>query len=494
MEITFESKFYERSIIFITVTALFLLIISVISDFLNSFDKNNPINFLYYIFTSGISLAYFLIFENNFSSKSKGANQIRFFIFFNILVTILCVVLRYVMSPLVIVPLSCGMFFIYSSIFEAYFYHDDFEEQCENKSGEKLKVELYHQKFLGEDALKSIKSLKNFLFIMNVICILFLCALPFISYKYSKLTFVFSLAFFAGSFSNILLLTIFQKEIYYAFMGFEKQWSHRKNVIALSFLLVSLALIIGFFISSGKSLITSDFLEWLKSLFHKEPVIIERKEPLQNFGDFPQLDFVENFPLKDLPGGKPNKVLEIILLIVEILLAGLAAFLVLWFLLRPFISKDFFSHLRQRNFKVIFRNFIDNFKEFLKKIFNFKFKKSVYSTTDSQLFKKKMNDFLKASKKSKEKKAELDRLTTVFVKLINWGSKYDIIYKKNLAPAEYTDKIIDYFRKIEETDNILYARKAGIIFEKALYSKDLLSIQEENDFKAAVNQIISTEY
>ncbi|MCR5764922.1 MAG: hypothetical protein K6G09_02975, partial [Treponema sp.] len=158
------------------------------------------------------------------------------------------------------------------------------------------------------------------------------------------------------------------------------------------------------------------------------------------------------------------------------------------------ISKDFFSHLRQRNFKVIFRNFIDNFKEFLKKIFNFKFKKSAYSTTDSQLFKKKMNDFLKASKKSKEKKAELDRLTTVFVKLINWGSKYDIIYKKNLAPAEYTDKIIDYFRKIEETDNILYARKAGIIFEKALYSKDLLSIQEENDFKAAVNQIISTEY
>ena len=488
MEIKFESKLYERFLIFVTNSSFFLMILSIISDFLNSFGKNNPVNFLHYIFIFGISLAYFLIFENSFSSKSKAANQIRFFIFFILLIGLICFVFRYVINGFIIIPLSAAMFFIYSTFFEAYFYHDDFEEQCENKPGDKLKVELFNEKFIGEDSLKSIKSLKNFLFILNLMFILFLCFLPFVSYKYSILTFIFSFLFLAGSFSNILLLTVFQKEIYYAFMGFEKQWSHRKNIILFSIILVAAALLLGFLLSSGKALVTVD---WLKGLFKQKPIQIEKREPVQNFGDFPKIDLTQDFPLMELPDVKPNKALEIILLIIEIILAGLASFLVIYFLVKPFLSKDFFSHLRKNNLKSSFRNFIEKFKDFLMRIFNFKFKKVAYSTTDSNIFKKNINDFLKSGKKTKEKKAELDRLTNIFVKLIAWGSRNNITYTKNLAPAEYTDRIVDYFRKIEQLNNIVYANKAGLIFEKALYSKDLLTKDEESDFKDSVNRIIS---
>lgn len=488
MEIKFESKLYERFLLFITNTSFFLMVLSVISDFLNSFGKNNPVNFLHYIFIFGISLTYFLIFENSFSSKSKGANQIRFFIFFILFIGFLCFIFRAIINGFIMIPLSSAMFFTYSTFFETFFYHDDFEEQCENKPGDKLQVELFNEKFIGEDCLKSIKSLKNFLFIVNIIFILFLCMLPFVSYKYSFFTFIFSFIFLASSFSNILLLTVFQKEIYYAFMGFEKQWSHRKYIIILSSIFVTAALLLGIIFSSGKALIS---LDGFKSLFKPKPIQIEKKEPLRNFGDFPKIDLSEDFPLMELPDIKPNKAAEIILLIVEIILAGLASFLVIYFLVKPFLSKDFFHHLKINNLKSSFINFIEKFKEFLRKVFNFRFKKVVYSTTDSSLFKKNINDFLKSTKKSKEKKAELDRLTSIFVKLIAWGSRNNIPYTKNLAPAEYTDRIVDYFRKSEQLNNVIFANKAGLIFEKALYSKDLLSKNEENDFKDSVNSIIS---
>ena len=121
MEIKFESKLYERFLLFITNTSFFLMVLSVISDFLNSFGKNNPVNFLHYIFIFGISLAYFLIFENSFSSKSKGANQIRFFIFFILFIGFLCFIFRAIINGFIMIPLSSAMFFTSVLFFKPFF-------------------------------------------------------------------------------------------------------------------------------------------------------------------------------------------------------------------------------------------------------------------------------------------------------------------------------------------------------------------------------------
>ena len=87
-----------------------------------------------------------------------------------------------------------------------------------------------------------------------------------------------------------------------------------------------------------------------------------------------------------------------------------------------------------------------------------------------------MEEFLKASKKSKEKKAELDRLTRQFMRIIDWGSENGVEYTKNLAPAEYT-QLLNNDKAIE----------AGLLFEKALYDKECLTKEEEKSFINAVD-------
>ena len=89
-------------------------------------------------------------------------------------------------------------------------------------------------------------------------------------------------------------------------------------------------------------------------------------------------------------------------------------------------------------------------------------------------------DFLKKAKRSKEKTAEIDRLTKHFMRLIDWGQAHNIKYRDNLAPAEYTALI-----------NSPEAALAGILFEKALYDKNVLTASEEKDFVDAVKTIIS---
>ena len=92
-----------------------------------------------------------------------------------------------------------------------------------------------------------------------------------------------------------------------------------------------------------------------------------------------------------------------------------------------------------------------------------------------------MEELLQKSKKSKEKRAELDRLSRVFVKLIDWGEEHDIHYTKNLAPAEYTSLFHNKNADI-----------AGILFEQALYAKEPLTIQQEDDFNKAVELVCNS--
>ena len=89
-------------------------------------------------------------------------------------------------------------------------------------------------------------------------------------------------------------------------------------------------------------------------------------------------------------------------------------------------------------------------------------------------------EFLKKAKRSKEKIAEIDRLTKKFMRLIDWGEAQGIKYTPNLAPAEYT-----VLFKSEKAD------LAGQLFEKALYDKNILTAEEENQFISSIDAIIS---
>ena len=87
-----------------------------------------------------------------------------------------------------------------------------------------------------------------------------------------------------------------------------------------------------------------------------------------------------------------------------------------------------------------------------------------------------MMDFLKKAKRSKEKTAEIDRLTKQFMRLIDWGESQGIKFKETFAPAEYTNLISE---KVDATEKKAAASNAGKLFEKALYDKCTLTEDEE---------------
>ena len=69
------------------------------------------------------------------------------------------------------------------------------------------------------------------------------------------------------------------------------------------------------------------------------------------------------------------------------------------------------------------------------------------------------------------------------MRLIDWGEAHKIKYYPNLAPAEYTALIENQYKIIE-------TKKAGLLFEKALYDKNVLTAEEEKAFIEAVRKII----
>ena len=101
-----------------------------------------------------------------------------------------------------------------------------------------------------------------------------------------------------------------------------------------------------------------------------------------------------------------------------------------------------------------------------------------------------MQDFLKKAKRSKEKTAEIDCLTKQFMRLIDWGEAHKIHYRANLAPAEYTDLIAQYF---QTEDNKEAASNAGQLFEKALYDKEVLTAEEEKLFIESIKKVLQCE-
>lgn len=89
---------------------------------------------------------------------------------------------------------------------------------------------------------------------------------------------------------------------------------------------------------------------------------------------------------------------------------------------------------------------------------------------------------------SPAKKRNMKQSVTLFARLIIWGSEErDVTWRPSYAPAEYCD-ILAAAAPDDEVKNEGIVR-CGEIFEKALYSADVLSGEEEGEFKRLVEEI-----
>jgi hypothetical protein len=93
-----------------------------------------------------------------------------------------------------------------------------------------------------------------------------------------------------------------------------------------------------------------------------------------------------------------------------------------------------------------------------------------------------------AGARAREKKRELGRLSPLFVKLAEWGAARGISANPSTPPVEYALALAGARPELGAE-----LRDAGHLFEKALYSRDILTAGEESRFREAVAAVLRAE-
>ncbi|MCR4954628.1 MAG: hypothetical protein K6A43_11215 [Treponema sp.] len=387
-----------------------------------------------------------------------------------------------------LIPASIVLYIICAYMNNFFLFHENFLNSIEGMNGEKLRAYLFNNKFTAGDFGKYIKRLQGFLATLGFITFLLLFGGRFIGAAYNLLIVIFVLYFYTSLFISFILTGLYNREIYYSFLGFNTILKKRQSLFAVSLLILLICSVAGFAISSNRALIKIKPLEFTEkdSIKIENPVIdlpiIEDRELPPPEDDFFLREFYDE---KDF-----SMVWYVIDIVAKVLMCLGAAFL-LFMLIFTFARKGLFRAIFKEGLLAqFFKKFFRDFKDFLKILFHIKIDEPEdYSKIQTEAFSQNIQSYLNKTKKSREKRNEIDRLTKIFMTLIDWGSRRKIIYTQNLAPAEYTELLQEYFAKNDRTSFFEYTKTAGDLFEKALYDKNLLSQEEETNFKKAVRSI-----
>jgi len=299
---------------------------------------------------------------------------------------------------------------------------------------------------------------------------------------------------------------IMKWEHYYAGEGISVSINDRTKRILAMIILTVICLSIAIFPASNKSILSfsliTDFFKWLFSLFRR---------PLQ----LTEENISQEIPMSEtLPGPSPfdfeirkhsplweivTRYLKIILKYAIIVLAA-AAFI--RFIISPLLNRGGYSKEMSFHRRLIrittewFRGIINFFASFFANLKNSgairklrKFDEAEIRRTAESLF----------SAYSSAKKSEIKQSVTLFAKLILWGSEVrHVEWKPSLAPAEYCavlsaasqnsgDAAIDSGSALHQINEGII--RCGEIFEKALYSAEILGDAEKDEYKNLVEKI-----
>ena len=472
--ISFAQKFTERFLILITILSFINCALSLIKDLLPLAHKN-VINLFTLLIIDGFALLAFLIITIFFSEKTRTTAKIRLYTYSTLLAAAISYFLRsWINFPLVILGTATSVILI-DQIFYAFFEHDGFEKQCLAKNNVELQKELYDANVYLTEAAAGYRKNRVILTVLGII-LAFLTVINFTSGTLPGLLsiillFIYIICFYV----HLFLYSHYVREAVYASDGFTNVFDFRLKVFFTSICIFSISFLLALIISSNHSPLKISYLGYIFKLFHKkdtapkdyvydqtQDIFARRLRELQSY----QFAVTEG---KDTKGT----------FAFAIICGAFFVFGILWFFLSPFFKRVFSKALRNLDLKALFRNFFKNIKKMLKNLFHLKFSRPLPSTENARRFSKDMTEFLKKSHKSKEKKAELDRLTKIFMKLIDWGTAKGIEYTKNLTAAEYT-------RLLNNED----ALEAGLLFEKALYDKECLSADEEKIFNQKIDKVL----
>ena len=464
-----NNSFADRILVFFSSTGFMLTILGVIASILESEFSIEVIDF-FVILTTFVSGIIFILIQHLFvNEKSTAGVHIRFMILYIILILVLSFFLDERNSPYILLPSLILQYYITDSISDVFFKHEIFKKRCVGKSGKTLSEFLFHDNLFVKDLAESLKKNKELLFILSFAASGGILLLKLLGIKIHLYSLISLFAFFLSVFFIYIFTGFYEKESYFSALGISDAVKNKRQILKYGFFILCFSFLIGIITAKNKSLIdVTKFSKFAEKLERTPPA--KNQTPAFDIPDFD--DDIIGMP--EIPIGEsiPPHIIELILKILKIIMITVVSLLLIFKFFKPFFSLGWKRFWEESHLKKFLSSVMKEFKDFFMMIFSKeKHEKKNYNTVSSKNFLDSMSEVLRHSDRSKKKKLELDRLTRQFVKLINAGEKHGIKYQKNFAPLEYTALL-----------NLNSADKAAVLFEKALYSKNLLTPNEENSF------------
>lgn len=491
---------------FFTVTTSLATVILFFDDVLRPVTDSEPLHWMLivWIFLTGLfSLASSWIFKAEDSGKSAS---VRLLIFFLIITGAVFYFFVPSVPLLLVIPVIITVWSVCPAESRPYFQHVTFMEHCKDKDGSALQNEMYDMSVAVSEYSGTFSTMLKAKSITSGILVVVVTVFAFLKLEFSPLTIIFSCINPAFVIAESLIYAVYKKENELASSGFAYGFKKRKTVAATITALTFVCLLSGVCLSPGTTILKPDYLVSFLNF-----AVGRTKVPPALHSTVDTGSAVERFTADELKLAPPRemKTLSVDMLwkIIGAVDAVIIVAILVFFLLSPLTSSQWQDFWKERKLLFYIKSFFRLLADFFKGIFSFRpEKKTLYNTVGAEEFKQKVESFAMKAKKSKEKLAELDRLTRKFMILISWGETNGVEYSKNLAPKEYTDKLKLHFSgaafKDAPTAETVAAKPgvtgaelsecldaAGVIFEKALYGQDVILPDEEASFKKSILKV-----
>ncbi|WP_022932715.1 hypothetical protein [Treponema bryantii] len=484
MQGNFE-RIFERILVFTTSSSLMLAAAGIFSTVLNNYEVDKVfVDLFVYIVLGASGLIFSLVLQIFAIEKIKSAMHVVFIVFYEIAVLVLAALLGEGYAPYILIPALLVEYFIGVGINDMFIYHDRFIYECEGFEGKELETYLFHNNLVAIDLTEKTKGQQAVLFGLSVVMFIILVFGKLSQGYFNQIITMLVIVFYLSIMLCYYTLGLFKNDVFYAFLGFKNYIADKKKILRSVFLIILLASVFAALLSSNKALIKINYFlsEYDEQLNDNMPV----HEDDFGYIPLPELNMGDDFG----PEVRPNLILEIIFEFIKYAAIVAIAGAVLYFFIKPFFTRHWRVFWSEGKLIRFLRDVWSDIKSFFRFIFSKDDSSQAYSTVQAKSFQDSMLDFLKKAKRSKEKTAEIDRLTKQFMRLIDWGETHKIHYRANLAPAEYTKLIEQYF---QTEDNKEAASNAGQLFEKALYDKEVLTAEEEKLFIESIKKVLQCE-
>ena len=482
MQKTFE-RIIERLLVFITATSLMLTAAGIFSTVLNNYEVDKLfINLFTYIVIAVSGIIFSLVLQIFELEKIKAAMHVVFIVFYVIAVLVIAALLGQGYVPYFLIPALFVQYFISAGLNDMFIFHDRFLYECESYEGKELETYLFHNNLSAIDLTDKTKTQEAVLFGLSVAMFIIIVFGKLSDGRFNLLIDLLVILFYLSVMLCYFTIGKFRNDIFYAFLGYKDFTVAKKRHFRSVLLIFLLALGMAALISSDNPLIKINYVQEYKE--KAEERRIQNVDSYSYLNPFEEGSFEEDFGKEE----KPSWIIELIFEIIKWAAITLLAGAVLYFFLRPFFTKHWRTFWSEGKLITFLKDVWQDIKSFFRFIFSKEDSDKSYSSVQAKSFQETMMDFLKKAKRSKEKNAEIDRLTKYFMRLIDWGESHKIHYRPNLAPAEYTALIS---QNIQTDDNKDAAKNVGLLFEEALYDKDILSTDEEKLFISAIDTILN---